>query len=233
MLPDFPPRIFPNRLPEPERNTAHLINSALLSLQGYVDDFRSAVRLYDFCRVQEATKQLTGASNLPKQFLKELPRWPFLAGRDGAMTIYHFSIALEGLQTNIAKCPTLTPYVERPLLKSANKLLRKYFPDLEQIRHSVAHTADKMKTPEKHAEHSFSGSYSGLGIAIKKSTQVTIINSFQDRLFTNTWEGKVLSYELSQDTWKKLIAIKKEVWAAFKLSEALNAKPPEHGGQRP
>jgi len=93
--------------------------------------------------------------------------WKRVAGRDGAMTIYHFHIALSGIQETVAECPTLSATIDRSLFRSANKLLRKYFPDYIDIRDAVAHTAETTRNHQKHDVHSVKD-YVGQGIYISE-----------------------------------------------------------------
>jgi hypothetical protein len=74
--------------------------------------------------------------------------WVFVAGRDGAMSIYHFAKSMEGMMAFLGQCPTVLDKVDRTKLRSARKMLRELFPDFEAVRHAVAHAGELMKDPD-------------------------------------------------------------------------------------
>jgi hypothetical protein len=41
-----------------------------------------------------------------------------MAGRDGALTIYHFEGTIEGLKNSLTNCPSLNNQVDRQKLKT-------------------------------------------------------------------------------------------------------------------
>lgn len=161
-------------------------------------------------------RQLAGTSHPGDDSRRRsISSWKFVAGRDGAMSIYHLATVFDGVQQITATTPGLTPLADRAKFKAANKFLARDFPELEKVRHAVAHVGEKMKSKAKFAEHAFSGDISELGIGTGRTAGLTFSNNFVDDRFTNTWEGKVLSYALNLETLKKLVAIRDEIWGAF------------------
>jgi hypothetical protein len=137
-----------------------------------------------------------------------LASWLPIAGRDAAMAIYHFGIAAEGVRRTLGMCPTLRGTVLHPELRQAIRGFNSDFPTYEKIRHAVAHAAEKDKTPEQSAEHRVVPDG-------RKTRGFSITGLFQNRMFTNTWEGEVLTYELSRAFLEKLNATAKAIFAAF------------------
>ena len=73
-----------------------------------------------------------------------LTQWPMLAARDGAMSVYHFGVAMEGIKKSLPSYPTIDAGVDKKQIRIATNLFRKYFPRPEAIRHVVAHSAEEI-----------------------------------------------------------------------------------------
>jgi hypothetical protein len=63
----------------------------------------------------------------------------------------------------------------------------------------VARTADRLQSPSKLREHT-------------PAENVVIADGFIGSTFTTTWEGKTLSYDLSQPSLDKLEATRRRIW---------------------
>jgi hypothetical protein len=76
-------------VPVSERRNVEHLNLTLGDLLRYTNDFGAALNLFIFCH-----------SSLGETFDKDMQArarpWIFVAGRDGAMSIYHFGKAMEG-----------------------------------------------------------------------------------------------------------------------------------------
>jgi hypothetical protein len=200
-------------LPEVEYAAAYSVQSNLQAVASHTNDFDAALKLHDFCRgnLDQMDRQCEPGNQPSKQQQEMqalLKSWLPIAGRDAAMAIYHFGIAAEGARRALSMCPTLSGTVLHPELRHAIRGFRSDFPTYEKIRHAVAHAAEKDKTPEQSAEHRVVPDR-------RKTRGFAITGLFQDRMFTNTWEGEVLMYELSQASLDKLNATAKAIFAAF------------------
>ena len=140
ILSDFPPRLNEEGLPEAERETARNISSALMSLMSYIESFRDALALFDFCDTLD--KRAAGNN-----------AWKFLAARDGAMTIFHIGRAMAAVHEALdaRSCPALLAMIDIPALRLARRRLEGLFPDFEELRHSVAHAGDNATNPMLHS----------------------------------------------------------------------------------
>jgi len=227
-IPEFAPRFNKGGLPSQEAEGAGLIETNLMSLESYVRDLQSALYLFDFTAInQNAARQVMQGNAHAANFLEQSNGWQFLAARDGAMTIYHFATTLSGINETVAELSEFKTLMNREKMKSANKMLSEKFPNFGEVRHAVAHVADKVKNPRKFKTHSFSGSIDSRAIKAENVSGLTISNMLVDRQFTNTWNGKLLTYELSQTTIDHLNCVRKEVWEAFRDAEQVthaNAK---------
>lgn len=199
-LPSLPPSLIPTSLPEGEKQGARLVQSGLMTLERYVKDFAAALALFDFACGKDAPHE-----------------WALVAARDGGMTIYHFYDAFAGIRKTARTCPTFVPLVDWSQFKEVERLYRARFRDYVDMRDSISHAGDKMATPELYAEHSFTGT---VNTPMVKSggnvlTHFTMTNCLEGRRFTNTWEGKIVSYEISQQSLAYLDEAKERVWASF------------------
>ena len=198
-MPAFAPRLIPMGMPEEEQDGAWLVQSGLMSLESYVQDFAAALALFDFA---------TSRRDVPHQ-------WSFVAARDGVMTIYHFYAQFDGIRKTARACPTLERLVDWQQFRAVELLFRARFRDFVDMRDSIAHAGEKMKTPEKFAEHAFTGSIDSRLVKADNIMSITMTNCLENRKFTNTWEGKIVSYEVSAQTLGYLDEAKGRVWAAF------------------
>ena len=130
----IPPRLHADGLPPGEQVAAHVIQSNLLLFASHVTDFQAALSLFDFCR----TQMRAGPKDLT--FM-----WPFVAARDGAMSVYHAYTVLDGIRETVAKTKELAQLVDREALKATGNIFHTHFRSFEDIRDAIAHAGDKMK----------------------------------------------------------------------------------------
>jgi hypothetical protein len=214
-----PPSLDVAALPVAEQESADLINEQLASLQSYVEDFTAALDLFDFtdAMLDRHTKlrREGGAADGELERLQRAGRWRYVAGRDGAMTVYHFATVFAAIQTTTAASPSIS--ADRSFFKRANKLLDRAFPSLIRLRDSIAHAGWRVKTTARYSNSSVSGGFSKDGLEVR-ADKVSFSNSFVNRNFTNTWQGKAYSYELSKESLAQLVAARNEIWSAFETS---------------
>ena len=196
------PRLIPATLPQDEQRRVWIVQSAIMDLDGYVTDFSSALALFDFA---------SGNPNLPH-------RWDLIAARDGAMTIKHFYDVFDGIRVTTRCCPSLSPLVDWAQIRTAERVYRTHFRDYIDVRDSVGHAGDKAATPEKYENHAYTGSLSS-GPVKGSMVGMTMTNLLEGRKFTNTWEHKIVSYEISNKTLGYLCEARDHVWSAFRVAE--------------
>jgi len=171
---------------DPEEQEEILIaENHLDRLVKYAEDFSAALSLFNFCN--QFHHRLTG-------------EWLFVAARDGAMTIYHIGKTMELTRAAIKRAPSLAAMVLEEPLSEAGKKYRTSFPTFEKMRHAVSHSSELFRDRDSHAKNSFSGSYNDGYIAIENSHRVVVANSLLGRKYTNTIDGKIISYEISEPT---------------------------------
>jgi hypothetical protein len=198
------PRLLPTGLPEEEKHGVWLVQSGLDALNAYVQDFAAALALFDFA---------TATPNVPQQ-------WALIAARDGALTVYHFYDAFDGIRKTARAGSTLERLVDWSQFKAVERLYRACFPEYVNLRDSIGHAGDKMATPELFSEHSYTGGADSSMIKAGHIANLTMTNCLSGRTFTNTWESKILSYEVSEKTLGKLTEARDLAWSAFRVAEA-------------
>lgn len=163
--------------------------------------FRAAVELYDFCETDEGRR--LGASG-----------WQFIAGRDGAMTLWHFAKSIETIRTahlDRRLYPILVGLVDFSKTREAEREFKKLFPEFYDVRLAVAHAGEIAAD----MEHAVIGPSSKLGINIDAGASVWMSNCFVGRSFTVTFEKQILSYPLTRESLAALDRIKRIFFSAF------------------
>ncbi len=185
--------------PIEEQEAIWNLNLALSSLNNYLKDFQAALALFDFCESQCQALQ-ERREPIPRNWL--MP-WQFIAGRDGAMTIFHFGKTIESIkESGFFGCPTLKAKIDHAQLRIGAKLFRQWFRDFERVRHSVAHAAELQKNQESRKRNSMRGA--------------SMQNVLVGRNFQNTHGGRILSYEIGQTTMTRLKRTQDQFFAPFK-----------------
>jgi hypothetical protein len=190
-------------LPEEEQVNAGHLCQCLRDLRSYERQFAGALTLFDFGMRNRDNKEMDGIG------------WAMVAARDGGMTIYHFSKTLGHSGALLGKCKALLRMTDRTKLRSARKHLNEAFSNSTEVRHAIAHTAELTMSPEKTRENALSGPYDKHGMQLSAGVKVMIRNSLNGRLFQNTIDGKLQSYEISRASLDALISIRREYWSAF------------------
>jgi hypothetical protein len=206
-------------LPQDEQDAGHHLAQAFQGLEDFTISFMAAAELFEV-NLYDSLFQPDGA------YKKRALSWMWVACRDGAMSIYHFGKALEGIMSYLGQCPTVLEMTDRKLVRVARKRLRELFPNFEAVRHAVAHAGELMNDPETKRRHAVKADNLKLleGLSVQSDSlniaQVNIVQVLSGRKFTNTFEGKVQSYEISRETLDALIDVKRIFYSAFREAEA-------------
>lgn len=179
-------------LPEAERDAGRTLARHVEELYQYMERFDAAVELFDF-----AIRETLNDDN--QEVSKTIREWPFMAGRDGAMTIYHFGMVLRALNDQLPNCPTAFRNVPRPKLGEANYLYKTAFPAMEQIRNAVGHEAELSLTTNQIAQHALDGPHKSVFLSAPHVTGF-LTGNLDNRFYSVTFNGKLLRYEVSVST---------------------------------
>lgn len=215
---DLPPRLDIISFHGQEREVAAIVQSSLYELHGYLDEFNSALALFDWCKAQRDAN----AGNPDFSPMLMLANWMTMAGRDGAMTLFHVIKTMEATRKLLPTCPSLHALIDHDALRSAVRLFRQHFPRTEAMRHSVAHTAEMTRNPDDRKLNAFSGDYSNAGFVIDGGSGIILKNVQNGRTVTTTYEGQILTYDLSAPSLENLRQSVQEFYRGFR-----NAAMPE------
>jgi hypothetical protein len=205
--PKEPPRIELDGLPNQERRHAGHIQFLLSDLAAKEQDFVDAVTLFDYCAVQSARHPADS----------HFRRWPYVAARDGALSINNFAKIIGAIGRNFGSCPTVLALVDRDALKTANRRLGELFPNYATIRHAVAHLGETLGQPTNLDRNAIAGPVEVVpGFSLGGNGAKVVINgALRGREYTFTIEGELESYELSRNAANGLMEIRGEVYKAF------------------
>ncbi|WP_273455276.1 hypothetical protein [Nevskia ramosa] len=206
---DWPPTIKTDSLSSEETLAVHALTASLHNAKTHLLNFHSALSLFNanFRLPSENQKGIDTAS------------WKDVAFRDGAMTVFHFGKTIEGVRNYLNLHPTPFPFTKPKVdladIKESVKMLKASFPFYEDLRHAVAHAGELNRTAETMRSHTYSGTISfGDEMSIQlngaQGGHITHGNTF----FIG-FEGKILSYELSEKSLSNMTSIRDVFWRAF------------------
>lgn len=189
------------------------MESLLSDLNAYCQDFIAALALFDSCdQLRKAYPAARGAISL----------WPFIAARDGGMTIYHFGKVLDALRASLKGAPELRSATNHDALRDAAKSFTAAFPLYAKMRHAIAHAGD-MRVPASEKRNAIVGDIDLGSIKLHNednSGTSTISNTLMGRTFGNTFEGEYVTYSISSESLQSLQDVKGLTYSAFlKITE--------------
>jgi hypothetical protein len=122
-----------------------------------------------------------------------------IASKYGALSIRNLGQALRAAQALIGRIPTWSDNIDRPAIKAARKDFEDQFPNIDKVRHSIAH-------PELYsAPHKSMGTVvKSVPKAIKADSPIVVMSGMFERTYFATFEGAEVSYDLTADTALKL-----------------------------
>jgi hypothetical protein len=215
MIYSRPPTIETESLPSEEGLIVSWnLRNSLVRLFVHARDFEAALGLFDFANEHLTSPTL---SNEQASMLKE---WVRLAGRDGAMSIYHFGMTLRATQKLIFRdCPVLSSRLgnAKSKFRTVNKSFNRTFPRWEKLRQAVAHAAENFSDPDERPKHFVAGplSIEGLPRQGGAETKIALYNVIAGRQFVYTFEKQVCSYQLSKESLNRLGEIRDMYYFIF------------------
>lgn len=117
------------------------LNAHLVGLEYSAQAWEAALLLYK-----------TGQNPPPTISRSTARSWCFIAARESVMELFHLRARLVKIRSVLLKkCPSIQSLVNVKQLRAASKYLDESFPDIEFLRHAVAHTGENEVHPEVHA----------------------------------------------------------------------------------
>jgi hypothetical protein len=200
----------PNKVPP--TNASRRCEQSLRNICDNKTRFAYAIELFDFAAVPRR-RFLTARS---AGTARRNQHWREIAGRDGGLSIYHFSSSLKAVTTWVNKDPNLLSQVDSKKLREAGRLFKRTFPDSKSLRHAIAHSADRLSTEQEVKSHTHSAVFR-LSTDPTQTIQAQFIlgEGFGGRVFHSMWEGSFVSYELSERTLEALTTVESSVITSF------------------
>jgi len=162
-----------------------------------VEEHNFAVRLRNF----ELSSDRTDGS--PTDWLEK--HWMFLAARYGGLAVRNFGQALAAVSGLIGRVPSWNDYIDRKGVGIARKRFSSSFPTIDKVRHAVAH-------PEL---YSHPNKAENMRVTDDLGTSMMMQSNLEGRKLSYTFDGMIVSYELSLATLKELLAIMTDCYSAF------------------
>lgn len=189
-------------MPAAEQHSAMLLMFQLLQLNAYTNQFNAAVALLGLVEMQtDALPQSTTRTIDETRNRHVLKLWCEMAGRDAAITVFHFGKTLGFVRRSLDKMPSICSGVNFVELREVSKQFHRSFPDFEMMRHAVGHSAEAVASLDVLKAHSCDG--------------VFIFGKMSGRIYTLTFEGAHRSLEVTRSTCGLLADYTNRVYAAF------------------
>jgi hypothetical protein len=233
-----PPHLIISVLPKEHQERAWTISSSLSSLLTYVGQVEAALELLKFAssqihdvstqisevmsRAQSAGEPFRGFDDIRQlgTTRSTLSEWTLIAGRDAAMTVYHFAETIEATKLLLHECPPLKAMVDWKEIRKAQKRFSAAFPQYEMIRHAVAHDGELADSPKAFKKNSHSGEYQKGGLSIDEgSTNIRFTGSLGGELAV-TIKGSILTFALNDYTLEKLRDALVDFYNCFRNAES-------------
>lgn len=208
-----PPSIARSSIPAEEMPSFLHIQTLLAELGVYERHLLLAVYLYEYG--DQAAREITDFAKL-ELALWTTGGWQSIAARDGAMTIYHFGCAIDGIKNSLPASPTLNAKIDRRKLKDAGNIFESSFPGYLALRHVVAHVADFSQTLEKKTSHAVKGPFkNGLFRSDDPKGVTWLGGNMNGCTYAVTYKGEAFTYDLNRESVAKLRSIKNRIYSAF------------------
>ena len=192
---------------EEQYHTIVLLNH-LTGLGNFVNEYAAAIALH--AHVVELHAHIDALEALSDKLTSNKKRhclklWDDMAGREAAMTVYHFAQTLTAIRSSIGRSVTLSESADHSKLREAFQRLQKDFPNYDLARNSVGHrgeTANLLETAKRHG--------------VNRGDHIQYLSgSMQNDAYVCTFKGKELRVELTEIRRHCLSEITSIVYAAF------------------
>ncbi len=193
---------FVARLPEQDHEIGVRFAGQLAMLSEYMLRVETALELLDETeRLQNSA--LIGIDSVTRQtFHAKLDRRREMAARDVVLSIYQYGETFLAILDAQRNCPSLRVSESQLLtLRKLWKLFVKEFPGYEDMRHAIAHQAERMFDKEMCEKHWKDGE---LYFGKLQGRSYVVTNNRKHHTLPITWE-----------TLKKLVSFNRTIYSAF------------------
>lgn len=128
-------------------------------------------------------------------------RWRWIACNECVLELYHLRSRLGKIvSVGFQKCPSVRSFVDFSKLREARKKLDELFPDIEKLRHAIAHKGEN----EAHSDvHATDGQYALTGFR-------------ESDRFSTPYEGQLRSLDITMQSLQKIEEVVFDFLESFK-----------------
>lgn len=136
------PVLWPSTLtPSDEVAAIKELYAQLCGVKFNVQAWASALRLYEFSKLTPASVDRADAR-----------QWRFLATHECVLQLHHLRERLERIPAFfLRRCLSLSSHIDAQKVRAARKKLDEYFPDIDMLRHAIAHAGEIETSPKGQA----------------------------------------------------------------------------------
>ncbi|HTN13951.1 MAG TPA: hypothetical protein VL094_04020 [Sphingomonadaceae bacterium] len=212
-----------NELPEAEREEAGSIRVNIGDMHSRATSYWAGRLLFQNCAERLV---LDYANN------RTYHEWQLCAARDCVMSIYHFGRIIEGIDDSFATCATLREIIDTSAKRAARKRFEKQFPFYINLRHAIAHSAERSHTAKDSKRHGKMSSRtiqlsSDLSIRVGSESDMLLVHdNIWGTTFSSMWEGCLIKCDINDQSGIWLDEIIDAYWSAFDNIIDPNPEPP-------
>jgi hypothetical protein len=185
------PHIDKSTLSEADRQHAHTLWLLFHLMEGFIQRLRNDLELFDYStRHAFRPDSRKGA-------------WVHIAARDAVITLWDFGDALRQIETAVRSCSAPIRTEKRIMeLRAAIGMFGNAFPNAKRMRRVSAHPAGHFGSAQSRKVNAHKGAVG--------------YSNIYNRTITHTHEGRLLSFELTEDSIGKLETIRDAVFKSFR-----------------
>lgn len=194
-----PMLIFPPRDPDREAILANNVND----LGSSCKDFEAALLLFDHIEEVAPFDPASSAPRTPDYYLRTY-RWPQIPLMAAAVALYKFRAAVVATRKSLEALPDTRNVLGLKSDEPATDWIDETFPAARAARHALTKLrGEEPKTFDQHA------------IKVGE-TSALITGTLSGRTVTSLYKGEPFSFELSQASLRKLVALRDRYWDLFR-----------------
>ncbi|GEM_PF-1210483 len=199
---------FVNSLPtEEEQHHSMVVFLNLQNLNGYVNDYASAISLRSYVQVlrEEVLRNLQFGTFEFTNKMHTLNKWDDMAGREASMTVFHVGKTLMQIKENLRLTGTIRADADSAVLRSASRELERAFPNYEVARHAAGHRAEAFASLD---------SMKANAIDVEEG-QKLLIGSMDGDEYVATFKKKLIKVPLNEEARQRLNGVVALIYSAF------------------
>jgi hypothetical protein len=197
----------PGSISEDEQSIVDCIVFNRNNLSTFVENFYHAAALFELLE--------RGGNPNAGVLGGEFFYYRIIAARDGALNVYHFGKTLDAIKSFAPRCPAAAFTVSMIDLDNASKQFNEAFPNIDIIRHAIAHAGELNDAPTKLKSNTTRRSRNAHGISVGPGALFT--HGLYQRSYHIGRSGKVFTLAIDQATLKKLTELTNLIRNAFSV----------------